>query len=97
MIGDPDVRLIEDPIRILRGIRLSPNDSFCSRHRSSARHEKLTRKTLTTTALPRRREEFLKFLPPRRPSATVYHGHDFGVIDFVLPTLAECLNNPDPT
>jgi poly(A) polymerase len=93
MIGDPDVRLIEDPIRILRGIRLSQMIRFAL-DTDLQRAMKTHAQALTGTALPRRREEFLKFLRLEDPARPFIMAHDFGVIDYVLPTLGEILNDP---
>jgi poly(A) polymerase len=93
MIGDPDVRLVEDPIRILRGIRLTQMIRF-TLDNNLRRAMKTHAHTLTNTPLPRRREEFLKFLRLDDPTLPFIMAHDFGVIDFVLPTLATLLNDP---
>jgi len=67
MIGDPNVRLIEDPIRILRGIRLAHMIRFsldCDLRLAIQKNSD----QLLKTALPRRREEILKFLRLENPA-----------------------------
>lgn len=92
MIGDPNVRLLEDPIRIMRGIRLAHMIRFrldpdlrkaIETHASS----------LSTTALPRRREEFLKYLRLPNPALPLLTSLDLGVLDFISPSLAEMLRD----
>lgn len=93
MIGDPNVRLVEDPIRILRGIRLSQMIRFAL-DTDLRRAMKTHANTLTSTPLPRRREEYLKFLRLEDPTLPFIMAHDFGVVDYVLPTLATVMNDP---
>lgn len=92
MIGDPDDRLVEDPIRIMRGIRLSQMIRFAL-DTDLRRSMKTHAATLAGTALPRRREEFLKFLRLEDPTLPFIMAHDLGVIEYVLPTLAGILND----
>ncbi|MCB0414980.1 MAG: poly(A) polymerase, partial [Bdellovibrionales bacterium] len=60
MIGDPYVRLEEDPIRIMRGIRLAHKIEFDLEPKLREAMTK-TAHTLKTAALPRKREEFIKW------------------------------------
>lgn len=94
MIGDPNVRLIEDPIRIMRGIRLS--------HMIRFRMESQLKKAISThaaalskTALPRRREEFLKYLRLEDPSQAFITSLDLGVLEYISPTLVELFKKSD--
>lgn len=94
MIGDPVERLIEDPIRILRAIRLSHRIRFsidpnlrkaivdCSQH-------------LKTTALARRREEYLKILRLHEPLLAFCEMHDLGVMKSILPFLDKIFEDKD--
>lgn len=94
MIGDPNIRLIEDPIRILRAIRLSQMIRFAldtDLRRAMQTHSS----HLTKTALPRRREEFLKFLRLRDPSEPFMLAHDLDVLKYVSPSLDRILSNPE--
>lgn len=86
MIGDPNVRLLEDPIRILRAIRLA-HKTGCSI--DSELKENITRHahSLQDTALPRRREEILKFLRLKNPYAAFIQMYDLDVLKHLSPHL----------
>jgi poly(A) polymerase len=94
MIGDPNVRLIEDPIRILRGIRLSQMIRF-SLETELRRAMQTHAAYLTKTALPRRREEILKFLRLKDPSEPFMFAHDLGVLKYVSPSIDKILADPE--
>ncbi|MCB0385528.1 MAG: CCA tRNA nucleotidyltransferase, partial [Bdellovibrionales bacterium] len=92
MIGDADRSLKEDPIRILRGIRLAHLVRFTlepSLRSSMEAHSA----TLLDTALPRRREEFLKFLRLDDPSQAFIESYDLGLLRFIAPHLHEVLGD----
>lgn len=84
MIGDPHIRLAEDPIRILRALRLSHKLHF--RIESELR-QKMSEfsNTLPLAVLPRRREEFLKILRLDDPARAFKEGYDLGVWTFMAP------------
>ncbi|MCB9026945.1 MAG: CCA tRNA nucleotidyltransferase [Bdellovibrionaceae bacterium] len=88
MIGDPKVRLLEDPIRILRAIRLAHKIRF-SLEKDLRQAICETAESLVDTALPRRREEFLKFLRLKEPLLPFLDCHDLGVLKCIAPTLDE--------
>lgn len=86
MIGDPATRLREDPIRIMRALRLS--------HKLNCRIEPLLREAIRDNAgelarsvLPRRREEILKILRLDDPEACLMEAFDLGILEHVLPGL----------
>jgi poly(A) polymerase len=86
MIGDPNVRLLEDPIRILRALRLAHKIKFSLD--SDLRQAMLTHaKSLTLSVLPRRREEYLKILRLDDPDITLYEAFDLGLLEHILPSL----------
>ncbi len=87
MIGEPNERLKEDPIRILRAIRLKHMIGF-SLEESLREAIKNQAATLLTSVLPRRREELLKFLRLPNPALPFLEAHDLGVLQFISPTLA---------
>ena len=86
MIGDPAARIVEDPIRSLRAIRLS--------HKLHFRIEESLRDAIQKNAsevsksvLPRRREEYLKFLRLPDPVPAWMELWDLGLMDWILPSL----------
>lgn len=94
MIGDPTTRILEDPIRSLRAIRLSHKLKFivesellnCIQKNADA---------LKKSVLPRRREEYLKFLRLDDPALAFLQLFDLGIIDQILPSLAPVFQDPD--
>lgn len=92
MIGDPNVRLIEDPIRMMRGIRLAHMIHFSL---ESDLREAITRhaSSLPGTALARRREEILKFLRLENPALPFLTSLDLGLLDFVSPHITRLLRD----
>jgi len=86
MIGDPVARLKEDPVRILRAIRLSQKINFSIA--PDLRQAILELKTeLVRAVLPRRREEWLKFLRLPQADLALMELFDLGVFEIVLPSL----------
>lgn len=86
MIGEPNERLKEDPIRILRAIRLKHMIGF-SLDEDLREAMKNQASTLLSAVLPRRREEMLKFLRLPDPSLPFLESYDLGVLKFLSPTL----------
>ncbi|MCB0389802.1 MAG: poly(A) polymerase [Bdellovibrionales bacterium] len=86
IIGNPTERLIEDPIRILRAIRLAHKIRF-SIESDLRQAIATTAESLSLSALPRRREEFLKFLRLKEPLLPFLDCHDLGVLKYISPTL----------
>lgn len=93
MIGDPNVRVIEDPIRSLRAIRLSHKlqfkieDSFREAIQKNA-------KELLRSVLPRRREEYLKFMRLQDPVPALMELYDLGLMEIILPSLKPVFDDP---
>lgn len=88
VIGDPHVRIKEDPIRILRAIRLSQKLSF--QIETELRKSILENiEELKKTVLPRRREEWLKFFRLPNPEVALWEMHDLGVFRAVIPGLED--------
>lgn len=93
MIGDPKERLIEDPIRILRAIRLSHKLHFSIE--SSMRAAILEcSPELKKAVLPRRREEWLKFLRLDEPHRAFMELFDLQIMDQILPGLHNVFSDP---
>ncbi|MGZ3768165.1 MAG: CCA tRNA nucleotidyltransferase [Bdellovibrio sp.] len=93
MIGDPRERFIEDSIRILRAIRLSHKLHFTIDPSMRAAifdcgHE------LKKSVLPRRREEWLKFLRLKEPHLAFMELFDLRILEHILPGLQSVFLNP---
>lgn len=88
MIGEPNERLKEDPIRILRAIRLKHMIHFSMEEKLREAIQNQA-ETLLTSVLPRRREEILKFLRLPDPSQPFIESYDMGVLKFLSPTLVQ--------
>ncbi len=92
MIGDPKERFIEDPIRILRAIRLSHKLHFSieSTMRSAIAE---CAGELKRSVLPRRREEWLKFLRLDEPHRAFMELFDLHIMEQILPGLHEVFSD----
>lgn len=93
MIGDPLTRLNEDPIRILRAVRLSHKLNFTIEP-SLREAIQQAHHNLLTSALPRKREEYLKLLKLPNPSLAFLELEDLGVLRSILPYFADFLEDP---
>lgn len=92
MIGDPFKRLLEDPIRIMRALRLKHMIEFSlDEELRKAMQEHAG--TLATAVLPRRREEILKWLRLKDPSAAFIEAWDLHILRFISPTMLHYLEN----
>ena len=92
IIGDPKTRIEEDSVRIFRAIRLSHKLNFSI----EANFRKVVcenAKVIESAVLPRRREEFLKFLKLKNPSAAFLEAKDLGILKYVAPLINEALDN----
>ena len=86
MIGDPVERILEDPIRILRALRLSHKLHFQIEENlrmGIANHHAC----LAEAALPRIREDLLKILRLPAPERCLLECHDLGVMKTCFPLL----------
>lgn len=94
MIGEPQKRLEEDPIRILRGLRLAHKVKFQIEPELRAAIVK-TAPTLSDTPLSRRREELLKFLRLADPSLVFLEAFDLGVFQYMAPVLHKIFSDTE--
>lgn len=92
MIGDPVVRIQEDPIRSLRAIRLAHKLQF-QIEPSFREAIKSQAAELAKSALPRRREEYLKMLRLHDPLPAFLEMWDLGLMHVLLPTMAKTLDD----
>lgn len=87
MIGSPEQRLKEDPIRILRAIRLSHKLRFSIEESLRLAIENHS-KELTRSILPRKREEYFKLMRLDDPSLAFKELHDLKILEYIMPSLA---------
>lgn len=94
MIGEPNRRLLEDPIRILRALRLAHKVKFSIE--PSLRHAMQDQaESLVTSALPRRREEWLKLLRLRNPVCAFLEAFDLDILRHISPSLQKLFENDE--
>ena len=92
MIGDPRVRLEEDPIRILRALRFAEKLSFTIDHDLRKAIEDFSHQ-LPNANLSRIREEILKILKLENPKAVFLEALDLKVLKYISPTLHRAMKN----
>ncbi len=93
MIGDPQARIEQDPIRILRALRFAHKINFSLE--PSLRQMMLEHShQLSNAVLPRVREEILKILRLDDPTKAFWEAYDLGILKVILPTLHKLLEDP---
>jgi len=88
VIGDPETRFREDSIRMLRALRLAHKLSFSLEEKLRAAIP-VCAEELTKSALPRRREEYLKILKLHDGHLVWREMHDCGILKYTVPALEE--------
>ncbi|RYZ70334.1 MAG: poly(A) polymerase, partial [Proteobacteria bacterium] len=96
MIGNSVERFIEDPIRILRAVRLTHKLNFVIHPEMRAAIVQCAPE-LKRAVLPRRREEYLKILRLKDPSKTFIELFDLGVLENILAGLDAIYKDFDKT
>jgi tRNA nucleotidyltransferase (CCA-adding enzyme) len=86
--GDPDARFMEDPLRLLRGIRLAAQSGFAI-HRHTLAAIKTNAFLVNHAAMERVREELVKLLADIRPSRGFRLMARCGMLDQIIPELSE--------
>lgn len=94
MIGNSVERFIEDPIRILRAVRLTHKLNFIIDPEMRAAILQCAPE-LKRAVLPRRREEYLKILRLQDPTLTFMELHDLNVLDNILSGLDAIYKDSD--
>ena len=92
-IGDPDVRFAEDPVRLLRALKLVAQYNFSL---SATTENALFRKIdlLQSASISRLSLEFEKILQSGCCEKYLQTFHDYGMLKFFLPTLDSLWGSP---
>ena len=94
MIGDPYLRIPEDPIRILRSLRLAHKLKFLIHPLLRQAISSLS-KEICLSVLPRRREEMLKILSLHNPAMAFQEIYDLQVMKYAWPRLNDVLDTTE--
>ena len=94
MIGDPYIRIPEDPIRILRSLRLAHKLQF-SIHPFLREAISDLSQSISSSILPRKREEMLKILRLYNPMMAFQEIYDLKVMKYAWPRLHAILKDDE--
>ncbi len=92
-IGDPDERLREDGLRLLRACRFAAQLEFRIEDATYAALSRV-KDALAAVAAERIREEIVRMLEAERPSLGFRVMHETGILEIVLPELSACAGVP---
>lgn len=92
MIGEPDVRYREDPVRVLRAIRFAAKLDFAIEEATQAPIEKLSR-LLVDIPPARLFDEVLKLLMSGHAIASFELLRRFDVFQYLFPLTDDCIND----
>jgi len=87
-VENPAKRFEEDPLRVLRAIRLAASFNFKIDNETFKTIPRYARR-LKNVSVERIREEFLKMLETERPSEAVETCHKLEILEVILPELLE--------
>ena len=87
-IGDPNVRFREDPVRMLRAVRLSSRLGF-SVHSDSVKAIRRHARELSAASRPRLFEELLRLFTFCKAEEAFRRLYDGGLMDALVPAVAE--------
>ncbi len=93
MIGEPEVRLAEDPVRLLRALKLVGLFGFTLEPELAAAIRKLA-PSIALSSKSRCFEELLKILAKPSAASTFAVCQEYGVLDHFWPNLATGWNSP---
>ncbi len=91
-IGDPGVRLREDPVRMLRAVALAARLDFRI-DRDTAEAIRALRGEIVRSSPARILEEFYKILRQGRSRETFQKLHDLGLLAYILPEADQAISN----
>ncbi|MEM7646680.1 MAG: poly(A) polymerase, partial [Pseudomonadota bacterium] len=94
MIGDPETRIQEDPLRMLRAVRFAHKANFTIEENLRTSITNLAPQ-LTLSVLPRRREELLKFLRLPNASNLIWECFDLNLLKAMIPSVDHCLSQDE--
>lgn len=94
MIGEPVKRIQEDPLRMLRALRFAHKANFQMEENLRTAISDLAEQ-LNLSVLPRKREELLKFMRLKHPTAVLWEAHDLNLLKHLSPTLESILTNEE--
>ncbi len=90
IIGDPNTRLVEDPVRILRAVEFAHRLGFTI-HPDTLEAGKIHAKTIATSSKDRIREEFLQIFQQGVSQGYFKTLMDMGVLGHIIPLLESYL------